>query len=479
MWLFFGVWSVLAGLSSGEAWKLFSRASVKGLLLCSGTFVHDSISEDRGLDSSPASPHGNPVEDIERAIASEWTRVEDTYGLERPLHGESLVYIHRQTTQRVDVSHESWEPISVSREEFPELVLEDIALFYADIYVQWRDVTWWVCRIHHTSAASALPVLSAPNYVVVTERDYEAFFHRPFGLVELVIGRSSHVFATCLPRWMNWPILQAFLEPITHSGHYGIQMTGLLNGVSLDRQLVRCYNGFFVQVSITASPWVLGELSQNAPLVTDTLHTAGSYPFSERILRTIVYIAGGGSLILSRCFVTEAPPIRSEIIQGIGRRFPDLTMENIGLAEVHPSMHTINPVAHPGTLCYVVTPVEEDHLVYIALELHLPPYHRIGSISVQPRLSKLQLIAQTGIHIVCGPLGELCLCYLNGWELSTAQDERAYDGDFVICWLDQDGESSARIHLADDPLSGLNEEAHVVGNGTENCDPHRVADNRQ
>ena len=103
--------------------------------------------------------------------------------------------------------------------------------------------------------------------MVVTERDYEAFCHRPFGLVELVIGRSSHVFATCLPRWMNWPILQAFLEPITHSGHYGIQMMRLLNGVSLDWQLVRCYNGFFVQVFITASPWVLGELSQNAPLV--------------------------------------------------------------------------------------------------------------------------------------------------------------------------------------------------------------------
>ena len=131
--------------------------------------------------------------------------------------------------------------------------------------------------------------------MVVTERDYEAFFHRPFGLVELVIGRSSHVFATCLPRWMNWPILQAFLEPITHSGHYGIQMTGLLNGVSLDRQLVRCYNGFFVQVSITASPWVLGELSQNAPLVTDTLHTAGSYPFSERILTGQLFILQEGA----------------------------------------------------------------------------------------------------------------------------------------------------------------------------------------
>ena len=109
---------------------------------------------------------------------------------------------------------------------------------------------------------------------------------------------------------------------------------------------MRCYDGFFVQIFISASPLVLSELSQNAPLVADTLHTAGSYPFSERTLRTIVYIAGGDSLILSRCFVTEAPPSRSELIQGIMRRFPDLAMENIGLAEVHPSMHTINPVAH-------------------------------------------------------------------------------------------------------------------------------------
>ena len=149
------------------------------------------------------------------------------------------------------------------------------------------------------------------------------------------------------------------------------------------------------------------------------------------------------------------------------------------MAEVHPSMHTINPVAHPGTLCYVVIPAEEDHLVYIALELHLPPYHHVGSISVPPRLSKFRLIAQTGIHIVCGPTGELCMCYLNGWELSNAQDARVYDGDFIICWLDQDSDPSARIQLAEDPLPGLNAEAYVVSNGTENCGPHSVADTRQ
>ena len=90
MWISLETWCLLVCLSSGEAWKLFSRASVKGLLLGSGILVHGSISDDRGLDSSPASPHGSSVEDIERAVASEWTRVEDTYGLERPLHGENL-----------------------------------------------------------------------------------------------------------------------------------------------------------------------------------------------------------------------------------------------------------------------------------------------------------------------------------------------------------------------------------------------------
>ena len=167
---------------------------------------------------------------------------------------ELLVYSLGQLLVEPDFDvEELGEPISVSREEFPE-ILEDVALFY--IYVQWREVSWWVCRIHHASAASALPILSAPNYVVVTERDYEAFGHRPHGLVELVFGRNSHVFATCLPRWMNWPIVRAFLEPITHSGHFGIQMMGLLNGESLNRRLVRCYDGFFVQVFISASPLV-------------------------------------------------------------------------------------------------------------------------------------------------------------------------------------------------------------------------------
>ena len=170
--------------------------------------------------------------------------------------------------------------------------------------------------------------------MVVTERDYEAFGYRPHGLVELVFGSNSHVFATCLPRWLNWPLLLAFLEPITHTGHFGIQMMRLLNGERLNRRLVRCYDGFFVQVVVSASPHLWSELYQNAPLVADTLHTVEVFPVSERTHRSIVYIAGGYSLILSRCYLTVALHSRSELIEGIRRRFPDLAMENFGLADL-------------------------------------------------------------------------------------------------------------------------------------------------
>ena len=263
MWIPLWVRCFLFSLFPGEDRKLYSSASVKGCLLVSGLVAQGSLLDATGPDSPTTSPHDSSEEDVEIRLASEWTRVEGTYGLLRPLHGENLVYIHRQTTQRMAISPDPWEPISVSRVEFPDLILEDVALFFADIYVQWRDVSWWLCRIHHASAASALPILSAPNYVVVTERDYEAFGYRPHGLVELVFERHSHVFATCLPRWLNWPILRAFLERITHSGHFGIRMMGLLNGERLNRRLVRCYDGFFVQVFISASPLVLSELSQN------------------------------------------------------------------------------------------------------------------------------------------------------------------------------------------------------------------------
>ena len=200
------------------------------------------------------------------------------YGLVRPRRGEDLVYIHRQTTQRLALSPDPWEPISVDRDEFPDEILADMARLYGGIHEQWREISWWLGRVHHTAAMSAQPILSSSNYVVVTERGYETSGHRPHGLVELVFGRNSHAFATC------------FLAPITHSGHFGIQMMGLLNGDRLNRRLVRCYDGFFIHVTcyiLCPPPFLWSELYQSAPLVADTLHTVEVYPVSERTRRSV------------------------------------------------------------------------------------------------------------------------------------------------------------------------------------------------
>ena len=63
---------------------------------------------------------------------------------------------------------------------------------------------------------SLQPILGYINYVLVLENDYVNFGNRSHGLVELVFGDDSYVFLTCLPEWLNWPLLQAFLEPISH-----------------------------------------------------------------------------------------------------------------------------------------------------------------------------------------------------------------------------------------------------------------------
>ena len=203
---------------------------------------------------------------------------------------------------------------------------------------------------------------------------------------------------------------------------------GLLNGDRLNRRLVRCDAGFFIHVLFFASPSLWSELYQSAPLLADTLHTVEVYPVCERTRRSIVFIAGGYSLILSRRYETVDLHSRSELIGGVQRRFPDLARENIGLVDVHPSMQAMDPIANLEIMRYVVVPVEEDYQVYIALELNLPPYHEIGSISVPPFLHKARLISQTGINLVCGPSGELCICYHNGWELQGAKETNVRDG---------------------------------------------------
>ena len=331
---------------------------------------------------------GSTDDDLELRRQREWVIAEDTYGLYRPGLNEDVVYVHRQTTERFAVAPDSWDPIPVGHDVLPAEILEDIARWYNDIQDQWRELTWWLCRVHRSSTLSAQPILGFTNYVLVLENDYVNSGSRPHGLIELVFGDDSFVFPTCLPEWLNWPLLQAFLEPISHRDHFGIGMLGFINGDRLCQHLVQCCNGFFVQVHYISTPFLLSELYQGAPLQANTLHAVEVDPDAGRVRWSLVYIAGGYTLIVSRHYETVDAHSKFELMVGLRRRFPDLASENFDLVKVHPSMQAMDPVVNLAKQRYVVVPVEEDLHIYVVLKLDLHPYHEVGAIIVPPVLHK-------------------------------------------------------------------------------------------
>ena len=92
-------------------------------------------------------------------------------------------------------------------------------------------------------------------------------------------------------------------------------------------------------------------------------------------------------------------------------------------------------MADPGWDIRLVIPVVEDDFTPVVLfKAVLSTYEGLGAIYVPPTLNKQILITETGLDIICGPQGELCVCYHNGFQLGTTQLEVS-DFDFIICWL--------------------------------------------
>ena len=83
------------------------------------------------------------------------------------------------------------------------------------------------------------------------------------------------------------------------------------------------------------------------------------------------------------------------------------------------------------------------------------------------------------IDTVCGPEGELCVCYHNGHELLDGEETTTCDRDFFVCWLDdeppQAGSVAAEGNSAASPIS------EWVVTVEYNCSPavDNEGDNRQ
>ena len=400
-----------------------------------------------GTDSATHFPEGDqPRDDHTDSLDEMWVRAEEDFGLVRPEPRETMIAIHRQTSQRLAHAPDSWEEIPVHVGMPPAAILSVIAYGYNDIRANWEDATWWLCRVHESSRSSRQPALALTNYVLVQGDDFLMADMRPHGLFELVLGDSLVVFPTFVPRWINLPILQTFLTPLVSRTHFGITVHGSYNGARMGNRLILCESGFFIRLHFQATVSLLGELYNSAPLQVMTLHAASYHPSDYDVRWSTVYIAGGYTLISSRIY--ERTDVHSKrILKGcIYQRFPDMVDSNLDLVKVHWSISAIEPVVNHARNCYVVVVFEEElRESTVVLKLGLPPYVDIGAILVPLTLSKRRLIVQTGIDMVCGPEGELCVCYHNGHALLNEDEIYTYDGDFFVCWLDDETPQAAGI----------------------------------
>ena len=151
----------------------------------------------------PGGDEDSSSEDLAMLRQEEWARAEETYGLHRPDLDETVVVVHRQTTARFAIAPVTWDDSLVGHDWLPDEILHDIARWYNDIFDNWEDIVWWLCRVHDSSRASILPVLACTNYVLVRENDFLAADMRPHGLIELVFGGDQFLFPPFLPKWIN------------------------------------------------------------------------------------------------------------------------------------------------------------------------------------------------------------------------------------------------------------------------------------
>ena len=425
---------------------------------------------------------------IERASSSEdpavlmrveWENAEEQYGLYRPSPEETVIVVHRQTSQRLAVAPVTWDDIPVHYNMLPEEILSDIAHWYNDIHDDWEQVTWWLCRVHASSRSSSQPVLAVTNYVLV--QVILAAHMRPHGLFELVFGGDRVAFPTFLPRWINLSILRSFLEPMISRTHFGVAMYGSYNGGTIGHRLIRCASGFFIQVHFLSTPFLLSELYHSAPLHAATLHTVTEYPSAHDVRWSVVYIAGGNTLISSRVYERVDVHAKVVLTGGLHQRFPDLVDVNFDcdLVKVHWSISLLEPVVNHAKVHYVLAVIEEEPVESIVvLKLDLPPYVDIGAVFVPHILTKRRLITQTGIDMVCGPEGEACACYHNGYELLSGEETTAYDGDFFACWLEAEPQMSTSVVTGGNSVSSTSGWVPLI---EYNCSSPTAAgvDNRQ
>ena len=374
-----------------------------------------------------------------------WEELQQTYGIERPRGVRCEIFIHRMP-QDYGIFHlPTWDRHVATPDLWPDELIDDITGWFDDLRGRWPDVEWWVQRIHGSSSFSRMTILQQ----VITRHDFKAYARNPHGLMELGF-RDPQLHTTVLPQLLNLPLLRTFLAPLLEGIQTRLTLRASLNGIALDHRLVGVESGFYLSVNWAGSPHLVSQIEHMAISHTQQLHRhptilTGGYinSYVRQTRGTTVYIPGGNRLIFSRKINLIGPNLARDIEGALRRRFQDLTQDNFDIGLVHLSYNLTEPVADPSWDIRLVIPVVEDDITPVVLfKAVLTTYEGQGAIYVPPSLNKQILLAETGLDIVCGPQGELCACYHNGFQLGFTRLEVA-DLDFISCWLVEENPADA------------------------------------
>ena len=385
----------------------------------------------------PRGAHGDAPPGL---FTPRWVELRQQYGIERPQERSSELYFHRlprpQHSGTSTNPLSSWIRITATHDLWPDELVDDLTFWYEDLRHQWPQVGWWVTRVHTSSASSRLPLFQSVNYVLISEEDFRTYEERPHGVLEFGF-EEPQLCTTVLPRFINWPILAAFLSPLWVGMQAETTAWAFLNGEALTHHLVECHSGFYLRVFWGGNAYLGEQLEQMVSTHSLQLHLPPLTITGAHLLNrgVTVYLPGGSTLVMSRKLSVFGPNTVRDIDFEVRKRFIDLVQENFGLCPVHSSYYQLEPVVQPGWTVELIIPiVEDDDMPVVLFKAVLPPYEGIGAIYVPKTTNKFDLILNTGLDIVCGPQGELCACYHNGFVMSEIHSA-VTDGDFFSCYL--------------------------------------------
>ena len=304
-------------------------------------------------------------------------------------------------------------------------------------------------RIHGSSSSSKMAILQQRNYVLITRHDFETYDRNPHGLMELSF-REPQLHTTVLSQMLNLPILRSFLAPLLGGIQTRLTLRASLNGITLDHRLIGVERGFYLLVNWLGNPHQVSQIEHVAISHTQQLHRhptilTGDHinSYVQQTRGTTVYIPGGNRLAFSRKINLIGPTLARDLDGALRARFQDLAQDNFHFGLVHLSYYLTEPVVDPSWEIRLLIPVVEDDITPVVLfKAVLSTYEGLGAICVPPFLNKQTLLSETGLDIVCGPQGELCACYHNGYQLDSIRQEVA-DRDFISCWTVEENPADA------------------------------------